>query len=96
VRGQVPQGALVHALRHTFATSALDHGVDVVELQELLGHSSLDTTRRYLDATAAGLREAIAAHPAQAALKRFTGPRPAGSLRPAGRDARPAPKDART
>ncbi|MEA3217656.1 MAG: integrase/recombinase XerC [Acidimicrobiia bacterium] len=95
VRGQVPQGALVHALRHTFATSALDHGVDVVELQELLGHSSLDTTRRYLDATAAGLREAIAAHPAQAALKRFTGPRPAGSPRPAGRDARPAPKDAR-
>ncbi|MPY94562.1 MAG: tyrosine-type recombinase/integrase [Acidimicrobiia bacterium] len=71
VRNQVPRGALVHALRHTFATSALDHGTDVVELQELLGHSSLDTTRRYLDATAAGLREAIAAHPAQAALKRF-------------------------
>jgi integrase/recombinase XerD len=74
VRGRVPAGALVHALRHTFATSALDHGVDVVELQELLGHSSLDTTRRYLDATAAGLREAIASHPAQAALRRFTQP----------------------
>jgi integrase/recombinase XerD len=71
LRGQVPAGALVHALRHTFATSALDHGVDVVELQELLGHSSLDTTRRYLDATAAGLREAIASHPAQAALRRI-------------------------
>lgn len=71
IRNQVPPGALVHALRHTFATSALDHGTDVVELQELLGHSSLDTTRRYLDATAAGLREAVAAHPAQAALRRF-------------------------
>jgi len=71
VRGRVPEGALVHALRHTFATSALDHGVDVVELQELLGHASLDTTRRYLEATAAGLRDAIAAHPAQAALRQF-------------------------
>lgn len=72
MRAQVPTGALVHALRHTFATSALDHGADVVELQELLGHSSLETTRRYLDATAAGLRQAILAHPAQAALARFT------------------------
>jgi integrase/recombinase XerD len=71
VRNQVPPGALVHALRHTFATSALDHGTDVVELQELLGHASLETTRRYLDATASGLRQAIAAHPAQAALRRF-------------------------
>ncbi|MFN0089098.1 MAG: tyrosine-type recombinase/integrase [Acidimicrobiales bacterium] len=71
IRGRVPEGALVHALRHTFATSALDHGVDVVELQELLGHASLDTTRRYLDATAAQLRHAVASHPAQAALRRF-------------------------
>ncbi|MDY7101994.1 MAG: tyrosine-type recombinase/integrase [Actinomycetota bacterium] len=73
VRAQVPPGALVHALRHTFATSALDHGVDVVELQELLGHASLETTRRYLEATGARLREAVAAHPAQATLRDFAG-----------------------
>ncbi len=72
IRSRIPEGALVHALRHTFATSALDHGVHVVELQELLGHASLDTTRRYLDATAAQLRHAVASHPAQAALRQFT------------------------
>ena len=69
VRASVPPGAMVHALRHTFATAALEAGADVVELQELLGHSSLETTRRYLSATAQGLRHVIAAHPSQAALR---------------------------
>lgn len=69
IRASVPAGALVHALRHTFATSALEAGADVVELQELLGHASLETTRRYLSATAQGLRHVIAAHPGQAALR---------------------------
>ena len=73
LRAQVPAGALVHALRHTFATSALEAGADVVELQELLGHASLETTRRYLSATAQGLRHVIQAHPAQEALRESLG-----------------------
>jgi integrase/recombinase XerC len=73
IRAQVPPGALVHALRHTFATSALEGGASVLEVQQLLGHSSLDTTRRYLEATANELRDATKAHPAQVALKAFLG-----------------------
>ena len=69
LRTRVPAGALVHALRHTFATSALQAGADVVELQSLLGHASLETTRRYLDATAEGLRHVVRGHPGQAALR---------------------------
>jgi site-specific recombinase XerD len=64
LRARVPAGALVHALRHSFAISALEAGAEVVELQTLLGHASLDTTPRYLDATAEGLRRWCGAIPA--------------------------------
>ena len=69
IRARIPAGAMVHALRHTFATDALQAGADVVELQALLGHASLDTTRRYLDASAEGLRDVIRGHPGQVALR---------------------------
>ena len=36
-----------HSLRHTAATLALDAGVDIREVQRMLGHSSIETTMRY-------------------------------------------------
>jgi site-specific recombinase XerD len=72
LRSAVPAGALVHALRHSFASIAVEYGTDVVELRDLLGHASLATTSRYLDAEAGRLREAVAAHPSQRALDHLT------------------------
>ena len=36
-----------HVFRHTMATSALRNGMRVEQVQQLLGHASLDTTMRY-------------------------------------------------
>jgi integrase/recombinase XerD len=37
-----------HILRRTFATLALQNGIDLVSLQSLLGHNNIETTRRYI------------------------------------------------
>jgi site-specific recombinase XerD len=36
-----------HSMRHTFATLALDAGADIRDVQEAMGHCSIETTMRY-------------------------------------------------
>jgi integrase/recombinase XerD len=45
--GLTHKGYSLHALRHTFASELLNAGMRIECLQPLLGHSSLDVTRRY-------------------------------------------------
>ncbi|MBC2734814.1 MAG: site-specific integrase [Desulfobacteraceae bacterium] len=41
------KGYTLHALRHTFASELLNAGMRLECLQQLLGHSSIEMTRRY-------------------------------------------------
>ena len=47
-RSGLTKEVTMHVLRHCFATHALEHGMYIKRLQELLGHSSLNTTLIYL------------------------------------------------
>lgn len=48
-----------HTLRHRFATSLHENGVDLLAMQELLGHASPETTRRYTQIDPSQLRDAV-------------------------------------
>ena len=52
-----------HKLRHTAATLMLKNGVDTRALQEVLGHSNLNTTQIYTHLDNAALHEAARANP---------------------------------
>ena len=46
-----------HLFRHTFAVRYLKNGGDVFSLQKILGHKSLDVTRRYVQLAGTDLKE---------------------------------------
>jgi integrase/recombinase XerD len=62
VRDRVQRGALVHALRHTFATRLAEDGASITEIARLLGHASVTTSQLYIESTAQAQREAARAN----------------------------------
>jgi integrase/recombinase XerD len=58
-RAQIVRHVTPHKLRHTFASNLLFEGADLLEIKDLLGHSSVATTQIYAIARPEKLRAAV-------------------------------------
>ena len=61
--GLIDKGYTVHSLRRYAATRWLRHGLNVADIQLLLGHESLETTARYLSVEFGEVHERVSAMP---------------------------------
>lgn len=59
----VPKGQMAHILRHTFASYFVMRGGNLIALQKILGHSSLNITMRYSHLAPDYLNQAIEFNP---------------------------------
>lgn len=65
------EGACLHRIRRTFATSFVRNGGDVFALQKLMGHEELRTTKVYVDLVTEDLQRAhLQASPMTSLVKR--------------------------
>ena len=71
-------GALVHGLRHTFATELAGSDVSVYTLMKLLGHESMATSQRYVSAAGTETRSAAAQNPLYALIADGSAKKPFG------------------
>ncbi len=60
----LPEGQRTHVLRHTFASHYMMNGGNILALQKILGHSSLNMTMKYSHLAPDYLREILKINPA--------------------------------
>jgi integrase len=63
------QGLWLHDLRRTYGTWLLQNGASLAAIRDLLGHSDITMTSRYLGTTATDLKAAVSVLPKIAALR---------------------------
>ncbi|MDI1278643.1 tyrosine-type recombinase/integrase [Methylobacter sp.] len=68
----VPRGQLAHILRHTFASHFTMNGGNIIALQKILGHSSLNQTMKYAHLAPSYMVQALQFNPLSGSLNNPT------------------------
>ena len=63
VKPDLPKGQALHALRHTFATHFMANGGNILVLQRILGHASIQQTMTYAHFAPDFLQDAVQFNP---------------------------------
>lgn len=65
----IPKHVTPHTLRHSIATHLYNRGVDLRDIQEFLGHESIETTKKYVHVAKEALRaRVLSSHPKQSSI----------------------------
>lgn len=68
VKPDLPRGQATHILRHTFASHFMMNGGNIIALQQILGHASIQQTMAYAHLAPDYLQNAIALNPLNGGL----------------------------
>ncbi|HEI6942995.1 phage integrase [Yersinia enterocolitica] len=63
VKADLPHGQATHVLRHTFATHFMMNGGNIITLQRILGHATIQQTMAYAHFSPDHLRDAVSFNP---------------------------------
>jgi len=58
-RAKIQKDVHFHTLRHSAATHYLENGMNIVQVQQLLGHSRIDTTTIYLHVSPSHVKKSM-------------------------------------
>jgi len=56
-QAQITKRVYPHLLRHSVATTLLERGMPIEQIQKFLGHAKLETTQVYAESSTAMMRE---------------------------------------
>jgi integrase len=59
VTADLPKDFRPHDLRHTFASWGVSNGIDLYQIQQLLGHSTPQMTQRYAHLDEGGIKASV-------------------------------------